>query len=212
MSGFRGTEIPGCLLESTKKTKVGEIMSKWDTGYQEGVTIQDEEDQRLDGGPVQDADMRCSVENWYNTILRRREEENLKQEDDPEEENYETDHASLVMEEMKTGAVGEPYDILKGLGEMKLNICLGQLLALVPEYSAKLCGWKEVPAHADRVAGICQAEPCADWDGVIPDIVVMLQEQELRGMVLDGGLGVNIISEATRQALGIPLTDKASFT
>lgn len=82
---------------------------------------------------------------------------------------------------------------------MKLNIRLGKLLALVPEYNAKLRGWRDAAAstYVDRIAGIYQAQPCVDWDGAILEIVITVREQELMGVVLDGGSGVNIFYEST---------------
>jgi hypothetical protein len=84
----------------------------------------------------------------------------------------------------------------------------------VPEYNAKLqkSFGREASVGAAVQPDSCLAEPCADWDGAVPEIEVVIHGHQVSGIVLDGGSGVNIMSEETRRKLGLQITDMATFT
>lgn len=109
---------------------------------------------------------------------------------------------------------GNTYGILEGLMNLKLDIFVRQLLALILEYNSKLATSLGVPRSRfeTMIPVICKAEPCQDWDGVIPKIAVTIEGRKLTGVVLDGGSGVNIMAEHTREALGLQVEEMGTFT
>lgn len=78
--------------------------------------------------------------------------------------------AQQVAVQLDNVAGKEEYDLLQDLAHMKLNIRMGQLLALVPEYNAKLqkSFGREASVGAAVHPDSCLEEPCADWNGAVP--------------------------------------------
>lgn len=97
-------------------------------------------------------------------------------------------------------------ELLRELKQLKLNIPLGQLLALVPHYRKKLlkqlAGKKE--PESESAALTCEVDLTANWDMTVPKLT--------SGVVVDNGSGFNIRSDKTRKSLDITTMDPTPFS
>jgi len=51
-----------------------------------------------------------------------------------------------------------------------------------------------------------------EWDNVVPELTITIDNQQLSGVILDDGSSFNILVEATNKQLGIAQLEPAIFS
>ena len=201
-SGATGMDSKGDTLEKGVPQVIGEQIQKGQTNY------------RNKNKPTE---IQLGIRNWYKEAMERIKNDEPQEQNKakPQEVRTGTSTTATELGDKSGGAAPvKNCDIIQQLEKLQLNISLGELLSLIPEYRKK---WSTAEAE-EEVAGptntsaSCSVIPCVDWDGVVPEIEVLINETNITGVVLDGGSGVNILAEETRKALGLPITNMAAFT
>jgi hypothetical protein len=99
----------------------------------------------------------------------------------------------------------------KVIMNLKLELKLGQLMRICPQ----LRGMVEkslVKMKEDQVADVCKIiTKVEDFDEVMLIVQVWVGKFEVTDVLLDGGSGVNIISESLKSKLGLRRLQSAPF-
>jgi len=102
-----------------------------------------------------------------------------------------------------------PYLMVKDVGLLKVNITIGQLVAMVLSAQRELRKWllsPKVPKVPTPLKAIIAERECD------PIIDVQCNGSVLCGVLVDGGAGVNVMTIPTMRYLGLKIDRPASVT
>jgi hypothetical protein len=102
-----------------------------------------------------------------------------------------------------------PYSVVKDVGSQKAEITIGQLVAMVSSARRELrkgLSTFKVPKVPSPLNAIVVEHECD------PVIDVQCNESVLRGVLVDGGAGVNVMTIPTMKYLGLKIDRPASVT